>query len=133
MIYEEDRLIIYVLFNFAESMKFVGKYGILIILNKGSVTRKSHIKSREYFLSLLYFGDIIIDFSKKSFDNKKVLVYIMSYLLYLLNFNCFDKLNAYDKKIFISCLNRIISNKYVSFEDKEKLVVWTLSLIFKSN
>ena len=133
MIYEEDRLIIYVLYNFAESMKFVKKYGILKIRNEGSITRKSYMKSKEYFLSILYFADIIIDLSKKSLPNRKVLVYIMSYLLYLLNFNCFDKLNAYDKKIFISCLNRIISNKYVSFEDKEKLVVWTLSLIFKSN
>ena len=133
MIYEEDRLIIYVLYNFAESMKFVKKYGILKIRNEGSITRKSYMKSKEYFLSILYFADIIIDLSKNSLPNRKVLVYIMSYLLYLLNFNCFDKLNAYDKKIFISCLNRIISNKYVSFEDKEKLVVWTLSLIFKSN
>ena len=133
MIYEEDRLIIYVLYNFPESMKFVKKYGILKIRNEGSITRKSYMKSKEYFLSILYFADIIIDLSKKSLPNRKVLVYIMSYLLYLLNFNCFDKLNAYDKKIFISCLNRIISNKYVSFEDKEKLVVWTLSLIFKSN
>ena len=112
-------------------MKFVGKYGILIILNKGSVTRKSHIKSREYFLSLLYFGDIIIDFSKKSFDNKKVLVYIMSYLLYMLKFNLFSNLETYDKKLFISCLKRIINDKYVLFEDKEKLIEWAFSLISK--
>lgn len=87
MIYEENRLIIYVLYNFAESMKFVKKYGILKIRNEGSITSKSYMKSKEYFLSILYFADLIIDLSKKSLPNRKVLVYIMSYLLYLLNFN----------------------------------------------
>ena len=131
MIYEEDRLIIFVLYNFAESMKFVKKYGILKIRNNGSLTQKSYIKSKEYFLSILYFGDIIIDFSKKSLHNRKVIVYIMSYLLFLLRFNRFGNLDDYDKKLFINCLNRIINNKYVSFKDKEKLIEWTLSLISK--
>ena len=131
MIYEEDRLIIFVLYNFAESMKFVKKYGILKIRNNGSLTQKSYIKSKEYFLSILYFGDIIIDFSKKSLHNRKVIVYIMSYLLFLLRFNRFGNLDDYDKKLFVNCLNRVINNKYISFEDKEKLLEWTLSLISK--
>jgi len=131
MRYEEDRLIVYVLFNEARLMKYVGKYGILIIKGKGSITRRKFKKKKEYFLSILYFVDIIIDFSKKSFENRKVLIYIMTYLLKMLKFNHFSKLKEYDKKLFISCINRIIYNEYVSKADKVKMIDWTLSLIYK--
>ena len=76
MVYEEDRLIVYVLFNIAESMKYLEKYGILIISRRGSMTRRIYKTKKEYFLCKLYFVDIVIDFSKKSFSNAKVLVYL---------------------------------------------------------
>ena len=40
MRFEEDRAVIYALFNIAESLKYVGKYGILQIRTHGSMTRR---------------------------------------------------------------------------------------------
>ena len=131
MIYEEDRLIVYALFNFAESMKYLEKYGILIISRKGSMTRRVYKTKKAYFLSKLYYVDIVIDFSKNSFYNKKVLVHLIIHLLKMLKFNRFDKLEKNDKKLIISCINRCLNNKYVSKEDKEKIIQSALSLIFK--
>ena len=76
MRYEEDRAVLYVLFNIAESIKFVGKYGILQIRNRDSMTRRnSKNKKLEIFICKLYFTDIIIDFNKESVENRKVLSY----------------------------------------------------------
>ena len=131
MVYEEDRLIVYLLFNVADSMKYLEKYGILSITRKGSITKRRHKKSKKYFISILYFVDIIIDLSKNSTNNRKILVYLMTYLLTLLKFNNFRSYKKYDKKLLISCLYRIISDKHVSNLDKEKLIEWVLSSPFK--
>ena len=50
MILDEDRTIIYALFNIAESMKYIKKYGILIISIIGSTARRRH----EFFEIFLY-------------------------------------------------------------------------------
>ena len=131
MIFEEDRLIVYILFNVAESMKYINKYGILIITRKGSVTRTKYKIKKSYFLSILYFTDVLIDLSKKSLTNRKILIYIMTYLLNLLKFHDFRNFEEYDKKLFISCLKRIIDDEFVSNLDKEKMIEWALSLIFR--
>ena len=131
MVYEEDRLIIYVLFNFAKRMKYLDKYGILIILRNGSMTRRKYKRKKKYFLSKLYFVDIIIDLSKKSFHNRKVIVHLIIYLLNMLKFIRFDRLDEYNKKLFISCINRSLYNKYITKEDKKKIMETALSLIFK--
>lgn len=132
MVYEEDRLIVFVLFNVAESMKYIEKYGILIISRKGSMTRRIYKTKKEYFLSKLYFTDIVIDFSKKSFDGRKVIVYLITFLLNMLKYNQFDKLEVSDKKLFISCINRTLKDIYILKEDKEKIIEIALSLIFKN-
>ena len=133
MVYEEDRLINYVLFNFAERMKYLEKYGILIFFRKGSMTRRKYKRKKKYFLSKLYYADIIIEFSKKSFLNKKVIVHLIIYLLNMLKFNRFEKLDESNKNLFISCINRCLSNKYIKKEDKKKIMETALSLIFQKN
>ena len=117
MIYEEDRAIIYVLFNISKSIKYISKYGILIILTLGSVTKRRY-PINEYFFSKLYFVDIVIDFSKETYENKKILVYLITHLLSMPKSNDFDNFDKINKNLFISCLNRIFNNNFISKEDK---------------
>ena len=119
MRYEEDRAVIYALFNIAESIKFVGKYGILQIRNRDSMTRKNNKnKNLELFICKLYLSDIIIDFNKESFENRKLLSYIITNLI-----NDKDLKYAleddFKKKLFISCVQRVLSYKYISDKDKQ--------------
>ena len=121
MRYEEDRTVLYVLFNIAESIKFVGKYGILQTRTRGSMTRRnSKNKKLEMFICKLYFADIVIDFNKEAFENRRLLSYIITYLIY----NKYLK-NAieddYNKKLFISCVQRVLNYKYISDKDKESI------------
>jgi hypothetical protein len=99
MRFEEDRAVLYALFNVAESIKFVGKYGILQIKTHGSMTRRRK-KRLEIFLCKLYFADIVIDFNKETIQSRRLLVYI------------------YNLKLFISCVDRVLNYKYVSDNDK---------------
>ena len=88
MRYEEDRTVLYVLFNIAESIKFVGKYGILQTRTRGSMTRRnSKNKKLEMFICKLYFADIVIDFNKEAFENRRLLSYINYYLLHQIIIN----------------------------------------------
>ena len=119
-IYEEDRTDIYALRNTAQSMKYIGKFGYLKIRTPSSMTGR-HIPEEEKIISKLYFIDICIDFSKESYESKKVLVYFFTYLMELKAFVKVLKSNEYHKKFFISCMNRILNCKYFVNEDKNEI------------
>ena len=122
MTYEEDRAILYALFNVAESLKFIGKYGILQIWTQGSMTKRR----RNYLHQLrcfLYFADIVIALNKESKRSRKLLVYIITFLINIFSKRNdeLNKFNEYDRKLFISCLNRILNDKYISNKDKKEI------------
>ena len=121
MRYEEDRTILYVLFNIAESLKFVGKYGVLQTKTRGSMTRrKNKSKKLEMFICKLYFADIVIDFNKEALENRRLLPYIINYLINnkYLKFAIEDD---FRKKLFISCVQRVLNYKYISEKDKKSI------------
>ena len=116
MSFHEDFIIILIIFNLAESFKFIGKYGYVNILRFGSA---SYIRSDKNLLNM-YLIDVIIDFSINTFENKKV---VAEFLLYLLNDKFKETINKNEdnKKLFISITDRILSCKYISEEDKNKI------------
>ena len=121
MRYEEDRAVLYVLFNIVESIKFVGKYGILQTKTKGSMTRRKKKKKKlEMFICKLYFADIVIDFNKEALENRRLLPYIITYLIKnkYLKYAIEDDLK---KKLFISSIKRVLNYKYISDKDKESI------------
>lgn len=121
MRYEEDRAVLYVLFNIVESIKFVGKYGILQTKTKGSMTRRNNKnKKLEMFICKLYFADIVIDFNKEALENRRLLPYIITYLIKnkYLKYAIEDE---FKKKLFISCVQRVLNYKYISDKDKESI------------
>jgi glycosyltransferase involved in cell wall biosynthesis len=116
MIMHEDLLVIYILFNTAQSYKFIGKYGTFHIQVAGSASWRS-FRNAEMNLYNLYVVDVAIDFSQETRENKKILVYLITFMIdrpQLENTLSDDK----NKKLFISCLDRILNCKLISDEDK---------------
>lgn len=121
MILDEDRIVIYALYNMAESMKYIKKFAILIIPIIGSTSRKIH-KISEILLYKLYFCDIAINFAKKTLENQRPIVYLLAYLLEKPALKKISELSIYNKKLIISCVNRILNYNYISNEDKNEIL-----------
>ena len=119
MILAEDDIVNNCIFNIAKSAKFIAKYGYIYVDNAESYSKKKADKLRD-IRDFLYILDPLIDFTLDIPRNKKVLVNFIFFLFkdqYLE-----DLLNIeYDKKVFISCLERILECKYISKEDKNDI------------
>ena len=116
----EDVIAIYTIFNTAQSYKFVGKYGILRILRKNNTNSIKHTNT-EINTVYIYFIDIAIDFTQKNKENIIFLVYL---ILFILNRNQLQETlnsNNFIRKLFYSCLNRILKSKFISISHKNEI------------
>ena len=120
MVLDEDRTDIYALYNTAESMKYLGKYAYLKIQTPSSMVSRYHPKS-ESFICKLYLIDISIDFSKDTIKSKEVLVYLITFLMNHPAMKEVMTTSENHKKLFFSCMDRILNSKYISNEYKEEL------------
>ena len=116
MTYHEDLIIVILIFNVAESFKFIGKYSVLNVPNSGSGERPLPIMN----LYEMYLIDAMIDFSKDIKENKKIIV---QYMITLLGRGELEETLKEDdnKKLFSSLLNRIYSCTLISEEDKNEI------------
>ena len=120
MLIHEDIVATCILFNTAESYKFIGKYGVFHIQRQGSASWISlwDVENNKY---MIYVLDVVIDFTRETIENKKLLVYL---IIYLFNQSRMEKTlesNEYIYKLFISCLDRILDSKYISDEYKNEI------------
>jgi hypothetical protein len=117
MLCDEDVLVNYIIFNVAESFKFLGKYGVIRILRESSASAQTnHIQINK---QVLYVLDAALDFSKNLKENKEWIIY---YATFLINRNKLEetlKIN-YFNKMFISCLDRIFKTQAEYFYEKDK-------------
>ena len=120
MLLEEDRAVIYGLFNTAESIKYIGKYGYLVIPTAGSST-SGRLPRTTNLLCRLYFLDISIEFTKDTVENSKLLAYIITFITDHHLFKELMELNEDNKKLFKHCLKKILDNKYISNQNKEEI------------
>ena len=120
MIVHEDVVATCFLFNTAESMKYLGKYGILHIQTPNSGSWR-HFPEKEMNIYNLYFTDVAIDFTKDSFESRRLLVYLITFLMERPTLKQAIESNEYYKNLFISCLDKILNLKYISNEDKEEI------------
>ena len=74
MILYEDYIAIYILFNTAQSMKYIGKYGVLHIKTRNSGSKRKFTEE-QIIIFQLYFIDTVIEFDRNSFQNRKLLVH----------------------------------------------------------
>ena len=125
MIRHEDVLATYIIFNTAESYKFVGKYGIFHIHRPDSASKR--IDPIEINLYNLYLTDAVLDFSKDNIKNKQLEASLIISLLYnpQLNLSLNYRDYNYNLKLLLSCIDRILNSKYTSeymkYEIKRKV------------
>ena len=120
MVLDEDRTDIFALYNTAESMKYLGKYEYLKIQTPASMTWRRHPRT-EAFTCRLYFIDISIDFSRDNAESKNLFVH---FIINLMNWKELEEVvskNDYHKKLFISCVERLLKNKYISKDYKKEI------------
>lgn len=119
MTYHEDLVATCFLFNTAQSMKYIGKYGILHIRTPMSDSLR-YFSNREINFYNLYLMDIAIDFTKDSFESRKLLVYIIIFILNRPELK--ESLEEKEfNKLFKSYLDKILDMKYIKNEDKEEI------------
>ena len=120
MVVGEDGVATYFLYNTAESMKYIGKYGTLHIKTRGSGSKRKIpvTQSNSY---LLYIIDTVIEFGKDTFNNRKILVALMNDLFHKKQLKETIQMNEYNKNLFISCVNKILNMKFIPNDDKEKI------------
>jgi len=115
----EDDIINNIIFNTAESAKFISKYGYLYINNEESFSKKQKDKVQNV-RNFLYILDTLIDFTLNIHRNKRILVHFILYLYKQKYLS--ELLNAEsDNKLFVSCLDRILNCPYIS--DKQKIKI----------
>lgn len=120
MLAHEDVIVMFILFNTANSYKYVGKYGIFHI--KRNKSALSLTIQKQKYLNKLYFAEVIIDFAKDLSEHKKLIIISINRLI---NYNLIDKIikiNITYKNIIFKCLNKYLKSKYISNESKEKIV-----------
>ena len=117
----EDIINNYIIFNTAKSMKYVPKLGYIYIQRKES---QSHLPldHAQFLIYRIYLLEVFIEFSQDKFKNKKIIVHLIFFCLdnKLLKY-VFEK-NKYYYDLFISCLDKALSSRYISNEDKNKII-----------
>ena len=107
MLRDEDLLVNYIIFNIAESFKFLGKYGIVHIQRDSSASvQPNYIQLNK---QSIYVLEAALEFSKNLKENKEWIAYYTTMILNARNLE--DTLKEeYVNKIFISCLDQIFKN-----------------------
>ena len=116
MSWAEDTSMVFVLFNVAESYRYITKYGIFRFNRKNSAS-ESMPRSHKLF-GELFFLDVIFDFTNNDFKSKKFAVYKA---IYIRNCGYFKSLNEINIKYLKKILKKILTCPYISKEDKMRL------------
>ena len=119
----EDSSMIFILFNVAESYRYIIKYGIFKYYGKNNASIKMS-KTHKLF-GKLFLLDVIFDFTKNDFKNKKFAVYKAIEIRNSIFFKYLNKININYLKLI---LRKLLSCPYINNKDKIILKI-TLFLI----
>ena len=112
MIWAEDTSMVFVLFNFAQTFKFLWEYGIFHFISEKTASCSQ--PSENNMFGDIFTLDIYFDFTKNTFKDKK---YVVSKVFEIRNSKFFDlskKNRNYLKEVF----KKIMDCKYINDEDK---------------
>ena len=130
MVLDDDLITNYILFNTAKIIKFVPKYGYIYIERKGSSTRNENRNQVKELIYRIYVLDVVIEFSKNEKKNKEILINFLIFFFTQKELKDAINSNEYNKKLFISILDRIFKCKYISDESKNEARIFGKSLDF---
>ena len=118
MLAHEDVLIIFALFNTAESFKFIGKYGIYHISHEGSAFWLT--KPLEHDLKEFYLMDAIINFSQSTDTHRKLIPNIIIGVLRLKYLQNIVQMNNYGE-LLKSILDKVLKSNLYSESLKNEI------------
>jgi glycosyltransferase involved in cell wall biosynthesis len=113
--WNEDSAMSMALFKYAESYKFIQKYGIFHYKGKSTSSKTSSDDLRKY--GELFFIDAVFDFSHNNFRGKKYSVEIIHKLI----FPHINSLSEKNKKYLKAIIYKMLDCPYISFEDKKEI------------
>ena len=111
----EDDIMTYLLFQLANSFKYIKKYCILHFDFPGSANKLISNESR--VISNMHYLDAVCDFSKNSIKGKEIILGIAMNIMKFSSFFIVMKDIKY-KTYFNKILKKIYHSKYISFSDK---------------
>ena len=121
----EDTSINFVIFNLAQTFKYIHKYGILHYKSNYTSSMTQPIETKLF--GEIFFLDIIYDFSKNDKENKNLIVG-QAFYIYNRFYNNITKFNNDSNSYYLKyVLNKIINCIYISKLNKRKIIK-----IFKS-
>ena len=114
----EDLVMVSCIFNEANSYKFISKYGVLYLIREESASLKEYSET-EMVKWDLYWTDVVIETALKLKDNQMRVVYFMINLLGEEYLEETLNENKYNKRIFISCLERFFQSTEIPQKYKD--------------
>lgn len=126
----EDDIMTFMIFQFAESFKYINKYCILHFDFPGSANKLISNESR--VISNMHYLDTVCEFSKNTYKGKEI---ILGIVLNIMKFSSFINVVNIIKyrKFFNDILNKIYSSKYIIEADKTLIKTKYYKLIHNSN
>ena len=109
----EDSSMVFILFNMAESFRYIIKYGIFKCYGKKNASIK--MSNIHKLFGKLFLLDVIFDFTKNDFKNKKFAVYKA---IEVRNSKLFKYLNKININYLKLILRKLLSRPYINNKDK---------------
>jgi hypothetical protein len=117
IIFQEDYLISFFIFIYAQKFKKINTI-ILFHFNNKESTSKDYENNPEYFLSLIFAGIIYFDYYVDYNPNDVQI--IMNYIYFLKNH--FKKAKELEYSLFNYFFGKILTSDYLSIKDKKKVM-----------
>ena len=131
MTVDADIILNFIIFNTANSMKYIKKYGYIWVDRRDSTSHTVMSDGPQLLLYRIYMLDVLIEMSKNTKRHKKLSAVLLSLILFSRHLEKALKKNEYNYNLFISCINRILNSSYISNNKKNEIKgkVKTLSFI----
>jgi len=119
MIYYEDAIMNHIIYQIAESSAHIQDYGILYLSKKDSISNT--IIERERDIYIMKYIEVMLDFSRNTFELRNKIVNKIIYFFKEGNFEIYYLKDIKFKKELNLLLRKIFSSKFLSFKNKRKI------------
>ena len=118
IIFHEDYTISFMLIILAKKYKYINRFAILHLIHPNSISN-NYISNNEYYLSILFFANIIYKYYLK--DNPKDINIIINFIYLFLN--SFKKGKNLYPNLYYYIINNILNNEFLSDKDKKNFLI----------
>jgi hypothetical protein len=116
--YAEDDIMVFLLFKYSNSFKFISKYGIYHIIS--NTTASFSLPKDHILFCKIFFLDILFIFTKNDFHEKKI-VTIYLFFIFEKIFLSTIPLNNENRTYLKSVLKKLLDSKYFIEKDKDDI------------